>query len=264
MTIIDSAGEQKLCELVKEAGAKLLEYWPGSMRSRGTEGLHITKKPDGSYVTEADYISNDILTKRLAALFPADGILSEESPLDPDLASKKRVWILDPLDGTQTFIDGNDDFAILMALCNQGRLEFGILYLPAREQLAVACVGRGAMLNGQPMRVSTRNEIRPQGLYLRHLPHPKSEIVFPRWLDSSMAFLRLCQGEFEGIIVRIVNHQEWDMAAAAVLIEESGGTVTDEHGSKLSFGSGVMSFRYFVASNGKVHQQLLGMVPKDS
>ncbi|MBN8550203.1 MAG: inositol monophosphatase [Deltaproteobacteria bacterium] len=260
MNTIDSAVQEELARLVRQAGAKLMEYWPGALSSRGREGLHIAKKPDGSFVTEADYVSNDILTAALRQLFPADGILSEESEIDPALGQKERIWIIDPLDGTQTFIDGNDDFAILLALCNRGAMEFGMMYLPARDQFAMACKGRGATVNGVSMRVSQSSEIRPQALYLRHLSGPKSEKVFPRWLDSSAAFLRLCQGEFDGIVVKIVNHQEWDLATAAVLIEESGGKVTDEHGQKISFGSGTVTFTHFVASNGKVHQDLLRLL----
>lgn len=259
MTTIDPVVEQRLEQFVRQAGAKLLEYWPGSLRSLGREGLAIRQKSDGSFVTRADLDSNQILTQSLAELFPDDGILSEESPIDPDLQTKERIWIVDPLDGTQTFIDGNDDFAVLLAQCNRGALEFGMMYLPARDQFAIACKGRGATLNGTPMHVSGNTQIQTQGLYLRHFPAPASEIIFPRWLDSSRAFLRLCQGQFDGIIVKVVNHQEWDLAAAAVLIEESGGKVTDEQGRKILFGSGKIDFACFVASNGKVHAELLKM-----
>lgn len=259
MTAIDPVLERKLTQLVREAGAELMQYWPAALR-RSREELQITRKSDGSFVTAADLISNRILTTALSALFPADGILSEESPLDPQLPEKERVWVIDPLDGTQTFIDGNDDFAVLLALCNRGALDFGMIYLPAREQMAVAAKGRGATLNGSRMNVSTSTQIRKHGLYLRHFKAPQSDIIFPRWLDSSRAYLRLCQGQFDGVILKIVNHQEWDLAAAAVLIEESGGLVTDQRGGKISFGHGRVEFTHFVASNGRVHSELLKMV----
>ena len=165
------------------------------------------------------------------------------------------------MDGTQTFIDGNDDFAVLVALCHQGILQFGVMFLPARDQLAIAAVGRGAQLNGCPMRVSGNSAIPPQKLYLRHIKGLEhSPLVFPHWVDSSMAFLRVCSGDLDGIIVRIRSHQEWDLAAAAVLLEESGGRVSDEKGSPLVFGKGNVEFKYFVGSNGLVHDEILSMI----
>ncbi len=253
--------EQKVTELVRQAGAQLMHFWPGAFRSRGREGLQVKTKPDGSFVTEADLVSNDLLVAGLRSLFPSDGILSEELPIDPTLASHEYIWIIDPLDGTQTFIDGNDDFAVLLARSRRGILNFGIMFLPAREQLAVAATGRGAKLNGQGLHVSQHQTVQPQRLYLRHIKGmDHSPLIFPHWVDSNMAFLRVCRGEFDGIILRIKSHQEWDLAAAALLLLESGGTVTDEKGKPLSFGKGEIGFRYLVGSNGLVHDELLSLL----
>lgn len=250
-----------MVDLVRKAGSRTMQYWPGTFKSRGREGLHIVTKPDGSYVTEADLVSNEILIEGFRALFPDHGILSEEGPHELARDFQNKLWIIDPLDGTQTFIDGNDDFAILSALCCNQELEFGVMYLPARDQLGVAALGRGSKLNGQPMCVSSYSEIQPQRLYLRHIKGMQhSPLVFPHWLDSSMAFLRVCCGELDGIVVRIKSHQEWDLATAAILISESGGKVSDERGAPLVFGGGEIQFKYFVGSNGRVHDQLISMI----
>src|SRR5690606_19636336 len=135
-------------------------------RTRGA-GLTIHKKQDGSLVTDADYASNELICTRIRSLFPGDGILSEEEPRDPQLANRERVWIIDPLDGTQSFIDGNDDFGVLLALAEKRELQLGIIHLPALGQLAVAAKGRGTVLNGTSLRVSASERIRSQGLYVR-------------------------------------------------------------------------------------------------
>src|SRR5262245_59405259 len=113
MSIHLTAAEQQLESAIRQAGAKLLEYWPGGTSA---SGLDVKKKADGSVVTSADFASNEIVVQALRASFPQDGILSEEFPPDDLLKSKSRIWIIDPLDGTQSFVDGNDDFSVLVAL----------------------------------------------------------------------------------------------------------------------------------------------------
>lgn len=260
VTIVDLETQKKLCVITTDAGLKLLEFWPGSSRRTRGAGLSIQKKQDGSLVTNADFASNELLCTRIHALFPQDGILSEEEPRDPQLGSKERVWIIDPLDGTQSFIDGNDDFGVLLALAVKQELQFGLIHLPARAQLAVAVKGGGAILNGKPLRVSNSAQIGPHGLYVRHFKSAPSPLIFPRWLDASRAFLRVCSGELDAMVVRVRNHGEWDLAPAAILVQESGGRVTNERGKPLRFGKGKIEFKYFVASNGKVHDEVLDIV----
>ncbi len=244
-------------DLVKEAGKKLLQYWPGA---QSNQDLKVTKKSDGTFVTKADFESNEILLAGLARLFPNDAIYSEESKANEVLKTAPRAWIIDPLDGTKSFIEGRDDFSVLLGLSVGVNIEFGIMYFPVRGLLAVAGQGIGAKLNGLPLAVSSVGDLRKHAIYLRHFEITNSEFVYPDWLDSGMAFLRLCRGELDGIIIKLVHHQEWDLAAPSVMIQESGGRVTDEHGKPICFKRGPVRYGHLVASNGVIHDKLLNFI----
>ena len=256
--MVNSKEESALRTAVMEAGKRLLHYWPG-VAAQGTN-LGITKKPDGSYVTRADYESNEILIAALRGLFPNDEIFSEEVNAAEIVSGAERAWIIDPLDGTQSFIDGRDDFSILVGLAVRDIIDYGIMYFPVRGLFALGRRGRGAQLNGLRMAVSQATTFRKHSIYLRHVAPRQESFVYPEWLDSGLAFLQLCRGELDGIVIKLGRHQEWDLAAPSVMIEESGGMVTDEKGDPIRFYRAPIKYKYLVASNGVVHEQLLNLV----
>ena len=259
-----SKQEEQLKAAILQAGEVLLDYWPGASKSTGQNDLGIQKKSDGSFVTEADFASNRLITEAIASAYPADGIMSEEIPIDDSLKDRQRLWIIDPLDGTQSFIDGNDDFSILVALALNGRADLGLMHFPVRKQFVAAKKGSGAFLNGTRMSVSTSATLRPECVYIRNFKPIRPELTYPRWMDSGCAFLTLANGQFDGLIMKIVSHREWDLAAPAVAVMESGGIVTDESGKEIRFFPGSMTYKYFVASNGRAHDELLKLIPRDN
>ncbi|MCO6430111.1 MAG: 3'(2'),5'-bisphosphate nucleotidase CysQ [Deltaproteobacteria bacterium] len=245
-------------ELARTAGAKLLEYWPGNPQHNGS--LAVTDKADGSPVTAADLASNSIIIEGLRKLFPDFGILSEEIPDRGDLESKNCVWIIDPLDGTRSFVKGYDDFSVLMGLTIEGSPRFGIMYFPARNVMAIAEKGKGTLINGVRGEVSKAQDLRSGSLYYRNLSLPDADYLHKEWMDSGMAFLALCRGELDGVVIRMTAHKEWDIAAPIVVVEESGGQVSDENGEPITFSKSEMNFKYLVASNGLVHERLLELI----
>lgn len=262
MSNLLSSQELQLSEAVRRAGAKLMEFWPGK-EGGSRESLGIEKKSDGSFVTQADFASNEILVSTLQSLYPSDGILSEEIPASADLAAKNRLWIIDPLDGTQSFINANDDFSVLVALAVQQQAELGFMFFPARNRLGVAKRGHGAFVDGERVHVSSFATPRPESVYVRNFTPTRAELAYPRWMDSGCAFLTLAEGTLDGLIIKIVSHREWDLAAPAVVVEESGGKVTDENGAPIRFYPGSMQYKYFVASNGAAHEELLRLIPRE-
>ncbi len=256
--MVSKLQQEELLSLVKKAGDRLLHHWPGAANLE--KALNITQKKDGSFVTNADFESNEILISGLKRLFPTDGIFSEELARDEALRMAHRAWIIDPLDGTQSFIDGNDDFSILLGLCVGTHIDFGVMYFPVRNLIAVGQKGGGSWLNGKRLTVSTSDEIRDRSVYLRHCSFGPPTYAYDRWMDSGMAFLNVARGDFDGIILKLVHHQEWDLAAPAVMIQEAGGVLTDERGEPIEFKKGPVQYRYLVASNGKVHKDLLSLI----
>src|SRR5258706_14969167 len=114
-------------ELAREAGAAILDLYDGLIEVQQKYDLdHIEP------VTLADRIANEIIVNRIAHEFPDDGILAEESEDTERRLGKRRVWMIDPLDGTNGFIDGNGDFAVQIGLAEDGEAVLGVVYKPLR------------------------------------------------------------------------------------------------------------------------------------
>lgn len=248
---------KELHDRVIAVGQLLLEYWPGNPQVQpGT--LTIEQKSDGSSVTSADYKANELLQVALRTLYPGDAIISEESPL-PEGPRPNSVWIIDPLDGTQSFIDGKDDFSILVAHVSGNVVDRAIMYFPALNISAVAQKGRGAFINGQPARVSTSSSPGNEKIYVRNfdLQHPS---FYTKKMDSGRAFLAVATGEFDGAIIRMGRHNEWDLAAPALVIQEAGGRISAENSDWFEFNQGYLQHGWFIASNSAVHANLVDLI----
>jgi len=134
-----------LADAALEAGKLAL-----SMRA----GVKHWKKDANSPVSEADIAADRLLRERLAALAPAYGWLSEETADRPDRLAERRVWIVDPIDGTRAYLAGDPDWSVSVALVEDGRPLAAALYAPASEELFVASAAGGATRNGRPLRAS--------------------------------------------------------------------------------------------------------------
>ena len=262
MSILSPEQQNSVLKIVLSAGEELMRFWPGAT-NLDPEALKIVNKSDGSPVSAADLASNKLLIEGLTALFPNDGILSEEILASEDLYRHERFWIIDPLDGTKSFLNGLDDFSVLVSLCTGATPQVGWLNFPAQKILASAFRGGGAKVDNHTVTVSRASRLGEGRVYTRNFEIITPELAFDRWMDSGYAMLSLAKGDFDGIIIRLLTHREWDLAAPTVLIEEAGGTVTDEHGRPIAYNCGGMMCKYFVASNGLTHEELLAQIPQE-
>ena len=250
----------ELEDVVREAGAFLMSKWPGG--SAGKSDLSIVAKSDGSLVSAADMGSNEILMTALRRLFPDDYILSEEVSVDlPALRAAKRSWIIDPLDGTSAFLEGRDDFSILVGLSANQRAEAGLMFFPARNHMYRAVRGFGATMNGARISVSSSTTPRMKCVYARNCSLKNKELE-SSMMDSGLAFALVARGELDGVVLRMKTHREWDLAAPMAVLAEAGATISDEHGNPIPMGLGEISYQYFVVSNGLAHQMLLDEIDK--
>lgn len=256
---IDDTSFLHLISAVRDAGSLLMSMWP---RRRGTTTLlAVNQKIDGSLVSAADMASNEVLTNALRTLYPDDFVFSEEVACEPSVVSaSKRTWIIDPLDGTSAFLDGRDDFSVLVGLSVDHHADSGILFLPARDQLFVAQAGKGAFRNGDRIHVSEEKHARNERVYVRRFESTAPHLESPM-MDSGLALAKVASGELDGAIIKMVTHREWDIAAPMAILAEAGATVTDEKGRPIPLGTGTIEFGYFVASNTHVHQELLSVIP---
>ncbi|MGP0592462.1 inositol monophosphatase family protein [Nitrospira sp. T9] len=197
------------------------------------EGLAVQIKPDGSPVTNADLEVNRIVQEALFAGYPDDGWLSEESPDNPIRLKKNRVWILDPIDGTKPFIKNLPQFAISLALIDHGQVSIGIIFNPATREYYCAVRGEPATINGYPIHVGQATGHRfsflvNTGPMDRSIIRSWRETANCRPLMGSIAYslALVAAGQIDGVI-NFGLQNEWDIAAAVLLIQAAGGIVVD-------------------------------------
>lgn len=201
------------------------------------------KADDAGPVTEADLAVNEYLHQHLTTARPSYGWLSEESePLDdPARQLAPAVFVIDPIDGTRAFIDGQKTFAQALAVVVGGQPVAAVVHLPMLALTYSAMAGGGAWLNGQPLRASARTALsgarvlatRPM---LDSAYWPGGLPVLERHFRPSLAW-RLAlvgEGRFDAMIT-LRDTWDWDIAAAALIATEAGARVTDGQGARLCF-----------------------------
>src|SRR5688500_11089793 len=137
-------------DLARKAGAAILEFYEGPLQIDQKTGFD-----DREPVTQADRVANELIVNALRKGFPNDGILAEESVDTAHRLDKRRVWMIDPLDGTNGFIDGNGDFAVQIGLAEEGRCVLGVVYQPLTGVLYRAVTGQGSWIE-RPQLASQR------------------------------------------------------------------------------------------------------------
>ena len=191
-------------------------------------------------VTEADRAANAYLVKQLAHAFPEDAILAEESKDDLTRLEKRRVWMVDPLDGTVEFIARNGQFCIMVGLTIDGVPALGVVYQPIDDVLYAAVKGCGAYLEEfgerHPLQVSEDSDMaRPRPVVsrshrpalldplLRGLNAQKEHIVGSVGLKIGL----MARGQADFYLHPAAGPKEWDTCAPEIILSEAGGVMTD-------------------------------------
>lgn len=207
------------------------------------EGLRsdVTKKGEADFVTRTDYAISEYLHRRLTEAFPHIGFISEEGEtlIDPT----RDYWILDPIDGTTNFMHGLSACGVSLGLYSEGAFKVGVIYLPYTNELFWAEVGKGAFLNGQPIRCSGAKKLSDCIGILEFNPYFKDD--YRAAMDHALKIYQSCQdirtfgsaavelayiacGRADVFFGRYL--KPWDYAAGLCIIREAGGVVTDLNG----------------------------------
>lgn len=221
-------------------------------------------KPDGAGpVTEADIAVDDMLRDRLRDARPGYGWLSEETPDTAERLSARRVFIVDPIDGTQAFIEGSSAFSHSLAVVEDGAVIAAVVYLPIRGKLYAAARGAGATLNDMAIRASdTRHLPQAEVLATRHTLSPahwpRGVPPVTRAYRPSLAYRMALVGEgrFDAMMT-FRQTWEWDIAAGALIIAEAGGRATDAMGQPLRFNAPTPQVAGVMAAGPDLHGALL-------
>src|SRR5207244_6358928 len=198
--------------------------------------------------------------------FPDDGGLSEATAHSADRVRKRRVWVVDPLDGTKEFIQHIPEFCVSIALVEDGRPVVAVEYNPVADRLYAAVRGQGTTVNGAPAHVSRTARV-PDALVLAS----RSEDQRGEWdafkgrvrvqLTGSVAYklAELATGAGDATFT-LTPKNEWDICAGTLLVEEAGGKVTDLAGAPLGSNQASPLRPGLVASNGTLHAALLALI----
>jgi myo-inositol-1(or 4)-monophosphatase len=229
----------------------------------------ISHKGKLDLVTDADRRAEEAVVTFLQQQAPLCGILAEEQ--NEIVGRSGNRWILDPLDGTTNFAHGYPFFCVSLALEQSGRIVWGGVLDPLRDELFSARCDEGAFCNGVPVHVSETREL-DQAMLCTGFPydvHDSSEdnlSHFTRLIKKARAIRRdgaaaldLCyvaMGRFDGFWE--MKLKPWDMAAGALIVSEAGGRVSAFDGSDRWLATGAV-----LASNGRLHDSLLEVLAAD-
>jgi myo-inositol-1(or 4)-monophosphatase len=255
----------KAAGIAREAGARLREFY--------AQGVATEYKGDVDLVTVADRAVEKLIRSRLGEEFPEHGIYGEEGTRER--MEREFRWYVDPLDGTTNFAHGFPQFCVSLGLEQRkagstadedGTLLAAVIYDPLRDELFAAERGQGATLNGKPLRVSGTTELA-EALVATGFPsrkrHQSPNIHFyheftlrshgvRRAGSAALDLAYVAAGRLDAFWE--FNLNPWDTAAGILLVEEAGGRVSDFAGDRVRLDS-----REVLASNGRIHDELVGM-----
>jgi len=228
-------------EVAREAGEITLRYFKRDFIAE--------RKADKSYVTIADREAEGLLRRRIESTFPEDGILGEEE--GEKTGSSGRRWIIDPIDGTYSFVHGVPLYAVLIGLEIDEQSVLGAVNLPALGELVCAARGAGCFWNGEPARVSDTKS-PDQALLLATdfgtcdqfgfgsaAAALQKQVNARRTWGDAYGHILVATGRADVMLDPVMN--VWDCAALAPIVEEAGGTFTDWRGKKTIHGGNAIS-----------------------
>jgi 3'(2'), 5'-bisphosphate nucleotidase len=243
--------------IARKAGAAILEVYNGA-------DFSVEHKDDNSPLTAADRAAHHVIVDGLAALTPDIPVLSEEGKDVPyeERSRWQRFWLVDPLDGTKEFIKRNGEFTVNIALIEDGRPRFGVVYAPALDALYVGEVGGGAWKqegDGERKPLQVRTPAEGEGhAVVKSRSHPSGELA--EYLEtinvadsvpvgSSLKFCVVAEGRAT-LYPRFGPTMEWDTGAGHAVVEAAGGKVVraDVPGEPLRYNKENLLNGFFIVS----------------
>jgi myo-inositol-1(or 4)-monophosphatase len=242
-----------IVEAVRATGALIMPHF-GQVKS--------WEKEKGSPVSEADIAADRLLHERLIGARPGYGWLSEETVDDWHRLERRRVFVVDPIDGTRAFMKGVTEFSISVALVEDGAPIAAAVYNPATEELFEATAGGGARRNGERLQVRDGADFAGT----RFLAGKRSfqealgsdaEHSAAIWVGSVAYRLGLvAAGAFDGTLSLYGTH-DWDIAAGALIVTEAGGRITLSSGAPIRFNQSNTRHASMVAAGPQRHAKLI-------
>lgn len=254
--------------LARKAGALILDYYAKEIIAEEKLGIDNFYEP----VTEADRMASRIIVDGISEAFPDDAVLSEEEKDDPLLRlTKKRTWIIDPIDGTAGFVQKDGDFAVQIGLAQDGEPIAGIVYLPNFDAMYFAAKGLGSFVTreGQTTKLAVSERSRFEQMQLavtrNHWSNRMSRVI------KEFGFRNHCRRGSVGLKIGLIAEgicdiyihlsprtKLWDTCAPQIIVEEAGGILTDIFGERMRYDiEDLQNHNGIVASNGTAHDEAI-------
>lgn len=248
-----------LIDAVHASGKIATPFWRNSPKAWD-------KNDDAGPVTEADLAVDEMLKDRLLTARPDYGWLSEETEDDTARLSNDRVFIVDPIDGTRSFIAGDPTWAHSIAVAEHGKIIAAAVFLPIRDKLYTARTDGGAFLNGAPIQAAQRPNINGATVlaakrFLDQQYWVGETPPIERHFRSSLAYRLslVAEGRFDAMLT-FRDTWEWDVAAGTLIVTEAGANVTDKNGATPRFNNPRPAIPGFLAGGHAIHNDLRSRV----
>ena len=251
-------------ELAREAAALVRRF--------SQQPMAVKHKAGGEPVTEADLAANTLIVSRLAQEFPGDAVLSEELPDDGSRLGSRRVWMVDPIDGTRDFIRGQTGYVVMIGLCLDGRPVLGVVAHPSTGAVWSGVVGQAAWREqpgGTRTPVQTSPLAEPPGVRIVVSQSRRSPQIdaFRRALGVTdemtvgsvgLKVALVAQGERDLYLYPGEQTKLWDTCGPEALLIAAGGRMSDMDGRPLDYSKADLNNRSgVVASNGPLHDHVI-------
>ncbi len=230
--------------------------------------INVKHKVDGTIVTNADLESEKYIISQLKKEFPEYSILAEESGREQK--ESEYIWVIDPLDGTTNYSIQNPFFNVSIALAHKSEPVVGAVYSPFQDEMFSAEKGKGAYMNGEEIKVSSKNTLEESVHTFCHASNEAAtkkmadiwtelKLLNPKVRQIGAGALELSYvacGRVESFMM--IDMNPWDVAAGTLLVREAGGRVTDFSGKEFD-----IECKDILASNGILHEKLLDIVKQE-
>ena len=255
----DTSGQQAhdfalMEQTVREAGALGLAMFRTELRK--------WIKGESSPVSEADIALNDLIEKRLRSATPDYGWLSEESADDDARLGKRLTWIIDPIDGTRSYLAGREDWCVCVALVEDHRPVMAAVYAPSTDEFFLALRGQGTTCNGRPVQATSGTDLDfarvagPKPLVER-LTHPRRDLeLHPRIGSLALRLCWIANGRLDAAFAG-GQSRDWDLAAADLIVHEANGRMSELSGDPIRYNRREVTHGLLVAAGADRHAHIV-------
>jgi len=249
-----------MCAAVRDAGALALSYFQTDVKQ--------WDKGENDPVSEADHAVNDLLFDRLQTPRPNYGWLSEETEDNPVRLERDFVWVVDPIDGTRAFLKGKPHFTICVALVFKGEPVCAAVFNPASDEFFEATLDGGARLNDALISPSKRKDIAgcrmaAFGPMFKHKAWPEAWPEMEIVDRNSVAYrIVLVANGFVDACMALNSKNDWDLAAADLIVREAGGRMTTHDGRRFVYNKSFTKHRSLLVSGRTLYSALFDRVGK--